>query len=168
MLGFLPDILTILRALPPKKKAGWQGMCFSATLPPKIKQVLSNVLNEEYTTISTVDSSEPPTLSRVPQFSVIIPSVKHTFTTLYSLLKTEIASTTGDPKIIVFGATSNLVALYAKLFEGKTALNTYELHSRLSQPRRTRVTSEFKNANSGVMFATDGIYLLSTYLIPFI
>jgi len=34
--GFLVAINDILRHLPPKSKAGWQGMCFSATVPPKV------------------------------------------------------------------------------------------------------------------------------------
>lgn len=51
--GFLPDILKVLRALPPKMKGQWQGMCFSATLPPKIQQVLSNVLKADHVSIST-------------------------------------------------------------------------------------------------------------------
>ena len=33
--GFLVAINDILRRLPPKSK-GWQGMCFSATVPPKV------------------------------------------------------------------------------------------------------------------------------------
>ena len=51
--GFLPDILKILSALPSKMDGQWQGMCFSATLPPKIQKVLSTVLKENYVSIST-------------------------------------------------------------------------------------------------------------------
>ena len=56
--GFLPDILKILSALPSKMKGQWQGMCFSATLPPQIEQVLSNVLRNGYVSISTYVFSE--------------------------------------------------------------------------------------------------------------
>ena len=51
--GFLPDILKILNVLPSKRDGQWQGMCFSATLPPTIQKVLSNVLKENYISIST-------------------------------------------------------------------------------------------------------------------
>lgn len=51
--GFLPDILSILGALPSKAVGRWQGMCFSATLPPTIQSVLSNVLKKDYVSIST-------------------------------------------------------------------------------------------------------------------
>ena len=51
--GFLPDILQVLSALPSKIDGQWQGMCFSATLPPTIQNVLSNVLKEDHVSIST-------------------------------------------------------------------------------------------------------------------
>ena len=131
-------------------------MCFSATVPPKIKQVLSNVLNEDYTTISTLDSSEPPTLARVLQHSIIIPSARDTFNALLSTINFEISAGQEDSKIIVFGSTAGLVALYVKLFKDQTQLPIFELHSRLAQSQRTRTTSQFKEAKSGIMFATDG------------
>lgn len=56
--GFLPDILKVLGALPSKTNGQWQGMCFSATLPPKIQQVLSNVLKKGHVSISTYVFSE--------------------------------------------------------------------------------------------------------------
>lgn len=61
--GFLQDVKNILRLLPPKS-SGWQGMCFSATVPDKIKDVLKVVLKPGYATVSTIDTSEPPTHMR--------------------------------------------------------------------------------------------------------
>ena len=121
-----------------------------------MEQVLSHVLKKEHVSISTLDASEPPTLARVPQYSVIIPSVTDTFTALYSLIKEEVQTTEGEPKIIVFGTTANLVALYVQVFQAQTNLKVYELHSRMSQPARTRATNDFKIAKNGIMFATDG------------
>lgn len=86
----------------------------------------------------------------------MIPKVEDTFPALFSLIKEEIHATEGDSKIIVFGTTANLVALYAQVFEAQTHLKVYELQSRLSQPARTKATDAFKVAKSGVMFATDG------------
>ena len=92
---------------------------------------------------------------RVPQFSVVIPSVKDTFAALLYLIQLEYQETLKDSKIIVFGTTAQCVALYAKVFQGQTPLKVYELQSRLSQSQRTRTTAEFKAASSGLMFATD-------------
>jgi ATP-dependent RNA helicase MSS116, mitochondrial len=61
--GFLQDVKSILRLLPPKS-SGWQGMCFSATVPDKVKDVLKVVLKPDYATISTIDKAEPPTHTR--------------------------------------------------------------------------------------------------------
>lgn len=61
--GFLEDVKHILRLLPPKT-SGWQGMCFSATVPDKIKDVLKVVLMPNYATVSTIDKFEPPTHTR--------------------------------------------------------------------------------------------------------
>jgi ATP-dependent RNA helicase MSS116 len=154
--GFLQDVKHILRLLPPKS-SGWQGMCFSATVPDKIKDVINVVLAPGYSRISTIDPSEPPTHARVPQYHVIIPSVRDTFGGLISLVQHEQAHSPSNSKIIVFGTTARLVALYAVLFRNIPSLSVYELHSRLSQPQRTRTTDEFKQAPSGIMLATDVI-----------
>lgn len=61
--GFLQDVKHILRQLPPKS-CGWQGMCFSATVPDKIKDVLEVVLKPGYTVITTIDENEPLTHTR--------------------------------------------------------------------------------------------------------
>lgn len=152
--GFLADIMEILKLLP-KKSRGWQGMCFSATIPAKIKDVINCVLQPGYTSISTVDKNEPPTLDRVPQYHVLIPSVRDMFNALASVLNLE---STPSSKIVVFGVTANMVALYAKLFTQRlTPLKVYEIHSRLNQNIRTRTTDEFKAAASGIMFASDVI-----------
>ena len=121
-----------------------------------MQQVFSHVLSKDHIAVSTINAAEPPTLVKVPQYSIVIPGIDQTFTAMYSLLKEEIRATDGEPKIIVFGATANLVALYAHAFDNLLGLPIYELHSRLSQSARTRTTGEFKLAKRGIMFASDG------------
>lgn len=135
-------------------------MCFSATVPPKIKDVLSHVLRSDYTSISTLDASEPPTINGVPQFSVVIQKAEDIFPALLTLLNAEIHANQDDSKIIVFGTTANLVALYAGLYGQLLPLKVFELHSRLNQSQRTKTSDAFKVASSGIMFATDGKSLL--------
>jgi ATP-dependent RNA helicase MSS116, mitochondrial len=93
----------------------------------------------------------------VPQYHVIIPTVKDTFPALLSLVEHERNEGGSDPKIIVFGTTANLVAIYAEFFRQSSSLRVFELQSRLSQPQRTRTTNEFKEVATGIMFATDVI-----------
>jgi ATP-dependent RNA helicase MSS116, mitochondrial len=93
----------------------------------------------------------------VPQYHVVVSTVKETFPAMSSLIEHESKEGGPDPKIIVFGTTANLVALYAEYFRQPSSLRVYELQSRLSQPQRTRTTKEFKEADTGIMFATDVI-----------
>jgi ATP-dependent RNA helicase MSS116, mitochondrial len=152
--GFMADVKRILQLIPPKS-TGWQGMCFSATVPPKVKDVVNIVLKPGYSSISTVEKNEAPTHERVPQYYVLMPSVSDTFTTLASLLSLEIKN---NAKIIVFGVTANMVALFAAVFsQGLTPLKVFEIHSRLNQGARTRTTAQFKEADAGILFASDVI-----------
>ncbi|PYI01672.1 putative DEAD box ATP-dependent RNA helicase [Aspergillus sclerotiicarbonarius CBS 121057] len=152
--GFLADVKQILRLIPPKS-SGWQGMCFSATVPPKVRDVVNVVLKPGYSNISTIEKNEAPTHERVPQYHVLMPSVAETFTTLASLIQSESKTSS---KIIVFGVTANMVALFAAAFaRGLTPLNVFEIHSRLSQSVRTKTTEQFKEADSGILFASDVI-----------
>ena len=107
----------------------------------------------------SIDASEPPTLENVPQYSVVIPGVEDTLPTLLSLIKEEITAAAGNSKIIVFGSTAKLVALYAQVFEAQTNLKVYGLHSRMTQSARIEATKAFKAATSGLMFASDGMLL---------
>lgn len=132
-------------------------MCFSATIPKTLDAVLSHVLNKDYEMISTLDSSEPPTLAGVEQHSIVIPSVKDTFNALYSLIDLETSERKGNPKIIIFGVNVQMVGIFAKLFREQTRLKVYEIHSGLTQTRRTQESSGFKEADQGLLFASDGI-----------
>ncbi|RAH64619.1 DEAD/DEAH box helicase [Aspergillus aculeatinus CBS 121060] len=154
--GFLRDVRQILRKLPAKREAGWQGMCFSATVPPKVKDVINVVLRDGYHHISTLDPNESATHERVPQYSVVVPGVEQLYTALHALLKEEMKGKKSK-KVIVFGATSNLVALMSMAFEKLLMgqAEVFEMHSRLSQSVRSRTTNQFREATSGVMFASD-------------
>ena len=160
--GFLQDVRAILKLLPSKKKAKWQGMCFSATVPTKIRDVIDVVLAPGYTHLSTVTENESLTHERVPQYHVIVPSTPSIFGALLSLLTHEVSrsSSPSTAKIIVFGTTANLVALYCAMlrtapFPADNPLPVFELHSRLSQSTRTKTTDAFKAAPKGLLLATD-------------
>jgi len=154
--GFAPDINKILRNLPSKHNDGWQGMCFSATLPEKVHDVVKCVLYPGYTSLSTIDPDETPTIDRVPQYSVIIPSVRQMFTTLQALIEAEYQQNPQDFKAIVFGTTANGVGLLYDLYRMTLPqFPMWELHSRMAQNARTRTTNEFKETASGILFASD-------------
>jgi ATP-dependent RNA helicase MSS116 len=153
--GFAPAVKKILRRIPPKSD-GWQGMCFSATMNKEVMDVAKCVLFPGYTTLSTVDPNEVPTHERVPQFFITVPSVTQTFAALLALIEEEYKKNPTDFKAIVFGTTANGVGLFFDLY--KNALpqfKLFELHSRMSQPARTKTTQQFKDATSGILVASD-------------
>jgi ATP-dependent RNA helicase MSS116 len=86
--GFLLSVKKILTKIPPKS-TGWQGLCFSATIPSKIKAVVHHILAPGFKHISTIDENEPPTTARVPQHSLIIPDIKDTFSLVQAFLQVE-------------------------------------------------------------------------------
>ena len=57
-------------------------------------------------------------------------------------------------KVIVFFTTARLTQLYAEVF---AALGTpvLEMHSRKSQPQRTRIAEQFREGTKLVMFSSD-------------
>lgn len=157
--GFLPALTKILQSLPAKQKAGWQGMCFSATLPPSIHKVLHHVLAPQHAHISTIDENETPTINSVPQSYIQVDSVDQVLPTLHNLLSAE-RFDNKKLKAVVFSSTARQAALMYTLF-GHTGgaspakLPVWQMQSRMSQAQRTKATEEFKNTESGILFASD-------------
>lgn len=157
--GFMPDLLKILKQMPSKKSAGWQGMCFSATIPPEINKVLHLVLFPGHARISTIDENETPTVDAIPQSVIPVESIYNVLPTLHSLLACEY-SDNSSLKAVVFASTARQAGLLYHIFgyTGGAApgkLPVYQMHSRMSQPARNKTVEEFKAATRGIMFASD-------------
>lgn len=62
-----------------------------------------------------------------------------------------------DFKCLVFTTTANGAALLYSIFSSSLpkSLQTWQIHSRMSQSARTRTTEEFKSSSSGILFASD-------------
>lgn len=156
--GFAPAIIKILTQIPPKAQAGWQGMCFSATMPPAINKVLHLVLKPDHIKITTIEEGGEPTVDAIPQSVIPVPSIDDVLPALHSLLAHE--QTSGSVKAVVFCSTARQAGLLYQLFAapGNAApgrLPVFQMHSRMSQPARNRTVEDFKVAKSGVMFASD-------------
>ncbi|TID14621.1 DEAD-domain-containing protein [Venturia nashicola] len=153
--GHLISVQKILKQIPPKSK-GWQGLCFSATLPSKVKDVVHHILAPGYKHISTIDKNEPPTTSNVPQHSIIIPDIRDTFSVIHAFLQSEYEAAPADFKAIVFSSTANKTRLLYDLYlDIIPQMPVYQMQSRMSQGQRTRTTDEFKKTKKGILFASD-------------
>jgi ATP-dependent RNA helicase MSS116 len=156
--GFAPALMKILQQIPPKAQAGWQGMCFSATMPPAINKVLHLVLKPDHVKITTIEEGGEPTVDAIPQSVIPVASIDDVLPALHTLLAHE--QTSGAVKAVVFCSTARQAGLLYQLFAapGKAApggVAVFQMHSRMSQPARNRTVEEFKVARSGVMFASD-------------
>ena len=57
-------------------------------------------------------------------------------------------------QVVVFFVTARLTQLYAELFAA-LGIQVLEMHSRKSQPVRTRTAERFRNGSAMVMFSSD-------------
>ena len=157
--GFAPALRQILQQVPPKAEAGWQGMCFSATVPPEIKKMLPMVLAKDHVRISTIDANEAPTIETVPQTVYPVASVNDVLPTLHSVLACARADNPAL-KAVIFCPTARHAGLLYHIF-GSTGgaappkLPVFQMQSRMSQAQRTRTVEEFKETDRGLLFASD-------------
>ncbi|KAJ4288280.1 hypothetical protein N0V88_007472 [Collariella sp. IMI 366227] len=158
--GFGPAVRSILEHIPSKAVAKWQGMCFSATIPPEIEKMLPMMLAKDHVRISTIDENEAPTVDLVPQVLYPVPSVNDILPTLHSVLACARADNPTSLKAIIFCPTARHAALLYHVF-GHTGgaapprMPVFQMQSRMSQPARTRTVNEFKVAECGLLFASD-------------
>lgn len=157
--GFSNDIQKILKQIPSKQDAKWQGMCFSATMPEEIHKFLHLVLDKNHAHITTIDPNEVPTVEAIPQTVIPVESIDDVLPTLHSIISCE-TSDNKALKAIVFSPTARHAGLLYHLFgaTGRAAppkLPVFQMHSRMTQAQRTRTVEEFKATDRGIMFASD-------------
>ncbi|KEF56689.1 uncharacterized protein A1O9_06878 [Exophiala aquamarina CBS 119918] len=153
-MGFLPDMKKILSYLP---KLPRHTMLFSATIDDQLRNVGRVFLNSEYQFVSTIPKGEANTHERVDQYLVSVPGFVDHAPALTSAVKSEL-SQSKPFKAIVFATTAAQADFYGQLLGSIDGLpQQFVLHSRLSQSRRTNITSEFRQATNAICVATDVI-----------
>ena len=140
-MGFLPDLQRIIRCLPKRR----QSLFFSATLPPKIKELSNRLLQSPYCVDVTPKS---PSVKRIEQRVVFVErSGKQ------SLLR-DVLSATDVDRALVFTRTkrgANMVA--SRLVrDGHSAT---AIHGNKSQSARQRALAAFRRNQVRVLVATD-------------
>ncbi|KAM3455527.1 hypothetical protein MY3296_002238 [Beauveria thailandica] len=156
-MGFMPALREIVGKLPDRKAHPRQGMLFSATIAPHVKQVAGLVLVPGYKFISTIPEGEANTHERVPQHLVKVPSFASVSAGMVGAVRQE-AAREANFKAIVFAPTAAAAGLYGHVLSQIAGLPPVStLHSRMTQSRRTKVTNEFRDAKSAILTATDVI-----------
>lgn len=139
-MGFFDDIMKIASSVP----RNTQRLLFSATMPPKIRELARKILNNAREV--NIGLSAPP--DQIRQEAYILheeqkmPMVRHL---------------TADQRmksILIFSDTKIGVKQLSKNLKNK-GLSVEEIHSDLDQSEREQVMNRFKSRNTRVLVATD-------------
>ena len=132
-------------------------------------QIASLALNKDHKFITTLTDADQNTHEHVRQESLVVPAADILPATAAVLKHEEQQgvggagfkgssphSSTADILVIVFLPTARGAALFYDVF-GAMPLSypIWEIHSRMSQPKRTSTTEAFRKAERGVLFSSD-------------
>ncbi|MDO4691656.1 MAG: DEAD/DEAH box helicase [Porphyromonadaceae bacterium] len=139
-MGFMDDIKQIHQCLP----ADCQTVMFSATMPPKIKQLAKTILRNP----REVELA----ISRPPE------SILQSAYICYDAQKVEILASlfekTKPKRSIIFSSSKQRVKELTQRIRSM-GINVAEMHSDLEQTKREQVMREFKNGAIDLLIATD-------------
>ncbi len=140
-MGFLPDLKKIIASLPRKR----QSLFFSATLPPKIRQLAKQLLFEPFQVNVTPKSTS---VARIEQRVRLIDRGDK----LASLCDT--LGGEGVDRAIVFTRTKHGANALAKKLH-RTGIQATAIHGNKTQSARQKALDEFRQKRVRVLVATD-------------
>jgi ATP-dependent RNA helicase MSS116, mitochondrial len=156
--AFPTEITTILSYLPRVEKR--QTMLFSATIPVKLKGLLSregnSFLPTDYVRLDCVrdDDVSTQTNVRVEQSYVQLSDMKTYLTSLLSIVDEAMKEDAEQFKIVIFFPTAKLVKFVAKAL-GTMKLPVLSIHSRMGQGARNRASSQFRQTKPSILLTSD-------------
>jgi len=139
-MGFFDDIMQVVNRLPKDR----QTIMFSATMPPKIRQLAKTILNNPVEVKIAV--SRPP--ESIMQTSYICHEAQKPAIIRHLFVGQE------ANKVIIFSGSKLKVKELFKTFR-QMGLSVGEMHSDLDQSQREHVMHEFKNNRVSILVATD-------------
>jgi len=139
-MGFYDDIMKIIQYMPKKR----QNLLFSATMPPKIRELASRTLHEPVQI--NIAISKPA--EGIVQGAYLVYD-KDKLNLLLDILKNQ-----DVPSIIVFASTKIAVKNLEKQLIRK-GINARAMSSDLEQAERQKVMNDFANRRIQVLVATD-------------
>ena len=140
-MGFLDDIESIIKQVPSER----QTMLFSATMPPEIKRIGVQFMQEPH---HVKIKAKELTADTVDQYYVKAKEFEKfdIMTRLFDVQAPELT--------IVFGRTKRRVDELSKGLEAR-GYNAAGIHGDLSQQRRTQIMRQFKAGKLDILVATD-------------
>lgn len=139
-MGFFEDLMRIVSHLPKER----QTLLFSATMPPKIRDLASEILIEP----EQIDIAISKPAEGVTQAAFAVYDEQKTGLIKYTLTQKEV------PSVIIFCSTKQSCKnLERELRDLK--LNAEAIHSDLEQTEREDVLRHFRNKEVSILVATD-------------
>ena len=139
-MGFYEDIMTIVKRLPPDR----QTIMFSATMPPKIRQMAKAIMHNPVE-VQIAVSRPPETIHQM--FARLFEAQKPGFIQLALQGK-------GLKKVIIFAGKKQRVKDLARALR-TLKIDARAMHSDLEQNERDQVMLDFRNGKVDVLVATD-------------
>lgn len=139
-MGFYDDIIKIISHLPKKR----QNLLFSATMPPKMKEMAMKVLNDPKEI--SIAMSKPA--ENILQIAFVVYQTQKIPLVSY-LLKTK-----KDVRSIIFCSTKLSAKDVSKELK-RAGFEIEDIHSDLEQSEREELMLRFKNGHLNVLVATD-------------
>lgn len=140
-MGFLPDIRTIVGAMPKDR----QTLFFSATITPEISALVSTFLNNPVTV--SVRTSE--TNEHIEQDVIEARDKSHKVELL-----TEMLNKNDYDKVLIFGETKFGVQRLSDYLDN-SGISSVAIHGNKNQSQRARALKQFKDGRVKVLVATD-------------
>ena len=139
-MGFQDDIMNIEKLLPKDR----QTIMFSATMPPKIKQLARGILDNPVEII--IDIARPP--------ETILQSAYVCHERQKLEIVKQLFAAEQPKKVILFSGKKQKVKDIARTLK-RMGISADEMHSDLTQDERNEVMHEFRNERIDVLVATD-------------
>lgn len=171
--GFSKDIEAIIELLPDIRDVDRQTLMFSATVPREVMSLVRSTLKRDFQFVQTVNKDEAPTHTKIPQKIVIANNFENLAPALVELVTKELKKCEEDEtkppfKAIVYLSSTANVHLYAKILQNLRSsqddlgarhplfpARIMEMHGKLTQQQRTRVSDNFRQATSAILVSSD-------------
>ncbi|KAJ2989250.1 hypothetical protein NUW58_g3567 [Xylaria curta] len=163
-VGFADELRSIQEALPSPREVERQTLLFSATIPRDVVHLAKSMVRpDNFEFVQTIKEDDAPTHERVPQHLVTVNGFENIYPTILEIVdKARAAQGSGLPfkAIVFFSNTASVRYAYqifrrTQTFSRFSGIQSFEIHSRLTQAMRTRSADSFRRAKSAVLFSSD-------------
>lgn len=142
-MGFIPDVRTIIRKLPPKEKRG--TMLFSATLSEDVMKLAAQWMEEPVRVETEIEQVTTKTVKQV----VYVVTSDEKFTVLYNHIQQY-----PESRILVFCNRRTTTDDVAESLD-RRGVRCETLSGDVNQNRRLRVLEDFRSGKTRIVVATD-------------